>query len=125
MRRQCLSRGGDWQERGDGHGVGRRCVNQRAGPTCWQGLVGADVGRAAGGLFRGHLNPALDAVGEAGAHALGAELAQLLGERRVVRIVSSPLHRADPDHQTTSAIAAALSAPPPGRQSPQGLMDRD
>jgi len=121
--RQCLSRGGDWQERGDGHGVGRRCVNQTAGPTCWQRLVGADVGRAAGGLFRGHLNPALDAVGEAEAHALGAELAQLLGGRRVVRIVSSPQRRAiqiRPPRRSRLALSA-----PPHEQSAQGLMDRD
>lgn len=75
----------------------------------------------AGGLLRGHLDPALDAVGEAEVRALGLAVAHVLAGRPVVRIVSSPLRRAI---QTASAIAAALSAAP-AVQAAQGLMDRD
>lgn len=76
----------------------------------------------AGGLLRGHLDPPLDTVGESEVAALGHDLAQLLAQLQVVRIVCSPLGRAV---QTASAIAAALPAPPPAVQVAQGLMDRD
>lgn len=75
----------------------------------------------AGGLLRGHLNPALDAVGEAEAVALGRAVAHLLGERRVAKIASSPLRRAV---QTATAIGVSLPAAP-AVQIAEGLMDRD
>jgi len=75
----------------------------------------------AAGLLRGHLDPALDSVGETEVLALGRAVAQTLAGRPVVRIVCSPLRRAI---QTASAIAAALPEPPVV-QAAQGLIDRD
>jgi broad specificity phosphatase PhoE len=75
----------------------------------------------AGGLLRGHLDPALDEVGESEVVALGRDLAELLAQRTVIRIVCSPLRRAV---QTAAAIAAALPTAPPV-QADQGLIDRD